>query len=326
MPAPPELAALHERLCQRLSWDALDPGYLRQLIQLARAEDLEGAGLAAAPAFSGDLTTSATTEELHPTKAGAGRSHSTASLVARETLVVAGLPLLPLILEIYAGPEGSGAFEVSAKVEDGTLAAKGSVLAELEGAPALLLTAERVLLNFLQRLSGVASTTAELVAALGETSTRLLDTRKTTPGHRMLEKYAVGCGGGWNHRLGLFDRVMLKDNHRALLGGAAASTLAEAVERARRHFPGVPVEIEVDRPDQIEEALATGCEVILLDNFNDSELQAAVAQVDGRALTEASGGIGEERLGRMGRLGLDFISTGAVVHRSRWRDIGLDWG
>ncbi|MGF1447806.1 MAG: carboxylating nicotinate-nucleotide diphosphorylase [Opitutales bacterium] len=325
MPDPAELAALRERLSQRLPWEALDSVYLRQLIGLARAEDLEGAGLKEAPAYSGDLTTGVTAEELHPTKAGAAPPWSTAKLVAREPLVVAGLPLVPLIMETYAGPSSADAFSVSAMVADSSEAGPQTVLAELAGPAALLLQAERVLLNFLQRLSGVASTTAALVDALGETSTRLLDTRKTTPGQRMLEKYAVGCGGGWNHRLGLFDRILLKDNHLALLGGGAPTDLTEAVAQARKRFPGVPVQIEVDRPAQIEAALATGCEVILLDNFDDAQLAAAVARIDGRALTEASGGIDLERLRGLGGLGLDFVSTGALVHRSRWRDIGLDW-
>jgi nicotinate-nucleotide pyrophosphorylase (carboxylating) len=197
------------------------------------------------------------------------------------------------------------------------------VLATLSGDPRTLLTAERVILNFLQRLSGVATQTHRYVEALGATRTRLLDTRKTTPGYRMLEKYAVACGGGWNHRLGLFDRVMLKDNHLALLG--ATGGLAAAVAAAKRAAPELPVEIEVDLLAQIPPALAAGADVLLLDNFTPAQLRRAVALIGGRTFTEASGGITLKNLPRLAGLGLDFISTGALVHHSVWADIGLDW-
>jgi nicotinate-nucleotide pyrophosphorylase (carboxylating) len=215
----------------------------------------------------------------------------------------------------------------------------------LTGDPHTLLAAERVILNFIQHLSGVATHTRQLVDALGRGPTRLLDTRKTTPGFRMLEKYAVACGGGWNHRLGLFDRVMLKDNHLAQLGfaaprtsnvqpptsnlqqpeGARRTTLAAAVAAARRAAPGLLVEVEVDALAQIPPVLGAGADVILLDNFTPAQIKRAVALIAGRARIEASGGITERNLARYGGLGLDFISTGAPVHHSAWADIGLDW-
>ncbi|MGF1484295.1 MAG: carboxylating nicotinate-nucleotide diphosphorylase [Opitutales bacterium] len=327
MSSPASLDSLRARLCQRLRWEALDPVYLKQLVAMARMEDLEGAGLKETPLYTGDLTTRAVAEPLDASKAGAGRPSARAALVARGEMTLAGLPLLPLIVEDYASSLGLGRapWRLHFETGDGARLQRGAVLAILEGPPEWILTVERVLLNFLQRLSGIATTTAVLVEALGETPTRLLDTRKTTPGFRMLEKYAVGQGGGWNHRLGLFDRVMLKDNHLALLESGQRLTLAQAVERARRQFPEAAVEIEVDRPDQIPLALATGCEIILLDNFDDASLAQAVEQTEGRALTEASGSIDGERLKRLGALGLDFVSTGAVVHRSAWCDIGLDW-
>jgi nicotinate-nucleotide pyrophosphorylase (carboxylating) len=195
-----------------------------------------------------------------------------------------------------------------------------------------MLAAERIILNFLQRLGGVATQTRRYVDALGKSRTRLLDTRKTTPGYRMLEKYAVACGGGWNHRLGLFDRVMLKDNHLALLGLAETSTslrsptrLAEAVAAARRNAPDLPVEVEVDMIQQIPPVLAAGADVILLDNFAPAQLKKALELIGGRAFTEASGGITLKTLPRLADLGLDFASTGALVHQSVWVDIGLDW-
>lgn len=181
------------------------------------------------------------------------------------------------------------------------------------------------MLNFLQKLSGVATLTAQYVTALGSSQTRLLDTRKTTPGYRVLEKYATACGGGWNHRLGLFDRVMLKDNHLAASDATLGTALAKLVAQARQTYPQLPVEVEVDALDQIPPVLEAGAHVILLDNFSDDALRQAVARIQGRALTEASGGITLERLPSLAGIGLDFISTGATVHQSGWVDIGMDW-
>lgn len=306
MPAP---SANLDRLLLRLTWDDLDRAYLRRLVELARDEDLAGAGLAKKPSRTGDQSTGSlsATPRL-------GRAH----LVARTPLVVAGLPLLPLILSAY-GRRAS----VQLRMQDGRRAEPGDILATLEGDPRLLLAAERVLLNFLQRLSGIATTTARHVAALGSGRTRLLDTRKTTPGYRMLEKYAVACGGAWNHRLGLFDRVMLKDNHLALLG--SSDDLAAAVRRAKKAAPELPVEVEVDRLDQIPPVLSAGADVILLDNFPPAKIKKALELIRGRAFTEASGGITLKSLPRYANLGLDFVSTGALVHQSVWADIGLDW-
>ena len=161
-----------------------------------------------------------------------------------------------------------------------------SAVAEVEGPAADLLSAERILLNFLQRLCGVATRTREHVLALGSSPTRLLDTRKTTPGFRMLEKYAVGQGGGYNHRLGLFDRIMIKDNHVAADGATADARLRALVERARAARPDLLVEVEVDRVDQVEPVLAAGADVLLLDNFTLPQLRAAVPMVRGRAWVE----------------------------------------
>ncbi len=302
-------AALSESLLHRLSWDDLDLAYLRRLIEMARDEDLAGLGLRQPPREAGDHSTGSL--------ATAPRT-AQADLVARQDLTVCGLPLLTLILHAYGGRT-----HVQFRARDGARLQRGDVLASLSGDPRILLSAERVALNFIQRLSGIATLTRRYVDALGEGRTRLLDTRKTTPGYRMLEKYAVACGGGWNHRLGLFDRVMLKDNHLALLG--STDDLAAAVTRARRHAPKLPIEVEVDRLDQIPPVLKAGADVILLDNFTPARLRRALALIDGRALTEASGGITLTRLPRLAGLGLDFISTGALVHQSVWVDIGLDW-
>ena len=322
MPSAPRIQS-SEELTRRLRWADLDSVYLRRLVEIARDEDLAGLGLRRKPRQSGDRSTACVS--------GAARA-GTAVLVAREPLIACGLGLVPLVLTAYGGL-------VAAKfgVRDGAPVPAGKVLATLHGDPRVLLAAERILLNFLQRLSGIATHTRRYVAALGPGRTRLLDTRKTTPGYRALEKYAVACGGAWNHRLGLFDRVMLKDNHLALLGFAGRQPhakarsadrdgrLAAAVVAARRAAPGLPVEIEVDHPDQILTALSAGADVVLLDNFTVPQLRRAVARIGNRAFTEASGGITLRTLRHLRGLGLDFVSTGALVHHSVWTDIGLDW-
>jgi len=299
-------------LCQRLAWSDLDPAALQTLILLARAEDLGGWGLRASrrPRRAGDVTTAAVV----------GRGRGRAELRARRPMVVCGLPLAQLVLHQY----GSRA-RLTPAVADGTPVRAGALLATIEGPSTVLLEAERVLLNFLQRLSGIATHTAAHVRALGHSPTRLLDTRKTTPGYRMLEKYAVGCGGGWNHRLGLFDRVMIKDNHLAAAGATRGDRLAAAVHAARARAPQLAIEVEVDELAQLPPVLEAGADIVLLDNFTPAQMRRAVALVDSRAYTEASGGITLKSLPRLGGLGLDFISSGALVHQSTWIDIGLDW-
>lgn len=297
-----------EQLSFRMTWRHLDSGHLRHLIHLARDEDLAGLGLQQPPTNTGDATTTA----LAPT------GQRRLVLRARETLVPCGLALIPLVLEAY----GSGAHFVPA-VGDGQTVEAGTVLGTLEG-PASLLSAERVLLNFLQHLSGISTETSLYVAALEGAHPRLLDTRKTTPGYRMLEKYAVACGGGWNHRLGLFDRLMLKDNHLGLADAAEGAALALVVKRARAARPDLPLEVEVDSLDQVEAVVAAGADIVLLDNFSPSQIRSALDTVRGRALVEASGGITREKLLEMRALDVDFLSTGALVHHSRWVDIGVD--
>jgi nicotinate-nucleotide pyrophosphorylase (carboxylating) len=300
-----------DKLARRIAWDELDAGCLHSLIERARGEDLEGVGLCRPPRFSSDLSTALLPDPDKP---------ATARLVARQELVVCGLGLVPLVLGVYGG---SCRFEPAA--EDGAPCHRGDLLGSLHGPARVLLESERILLNFLQHLSGIASQTRRYVEALGESGIRLLDTRKTTPGFRLLEKYAVACGGGWNHRLGLYDRVMLKDNHLAAGRGFRGLDLAATVARARDRWPGVPVEIEVDSLGQVPAALESGAEVILLDNFQPGELARAAEQIGARAATEASGGITLDSLPAITGLGLDFVSTGAVVHQATWKDIALDW-
>jgi len=307
-PVPPAARAS----ARRLTWGELDPAYLRQLITLAREEDLAGAGLLAT-VTPGDVTTTALIDD---------GATARADFVARRDLTVCGLPLLPLVFEAF----GPGCVVTPADgVSDGVAVEKNRVFATVTGPTATLLTAERTALNFLQKLSGIATNTARHVAALGWSPTKLIDTRKTTPGFRMLEKYAVACGGAWNHRLGLFDRVLIKDNHLAAAHATAGERLAASVRQARARFPDLVVECEVDALEQIPPVLAAAADVVLLDNFSPAELVEAVALIGRRAATEASGGVTLATLPELGRIGLDFISCGALVHQATWVDVGLDW-
>lgn len=294
----------------RLAWQDLDRDYLRQLVGLAKIEDLAGAGLADRPQRLGDVTTA-----LMPEGA---TGH--AQLTAREPLILCGLGLVSAVLDSY-GSDG----HFDAKARDGDSLQKGDVIGILSGSSSALLQAERVLLNFLQHLSGIATETRRYVDALGESTTALLDTRKTLPGYRVLQKYAFACGGGYNHRIGLFDRVMLKDNHLAVAGATGGNRLTETVALAVNTCKDLAIEVEVDTLEQIPPVLEAGADIILLDNFSIGELRRAIDLIDGRACSEASGGIQIDTLPALGELGLDFISTGAPIHQSTWKDIGLDW-
>ena len=297
-------------LARRLNWEDIDTAHIRTLIRLAHDEDLLGAGLAQRPATPADVTT-ATFPPAH--------AKGQAQLIAREPMTLCGLPLVPLALDHY------DCGTVEPLLKDGDTVMPGTPIANLRGQPANLLTAERVLLNFLQHLSGIATHTAAYVQKLAGTSTRLLDTRKTTPGYRTLEKYAVACAGGWNHRIGLWDRVLIKDNHLAAFAAQQGESLRASVQLARTHNPSIAIEVEVDHPDQISPAIEAGADCILLDNFSPSQVHRAIQLIDGRCATEASGGITLDTIADYAQPGLDFISTGAPVHQSRWVDIGLDW-
>ncbi|MDX5331694.1 MAG: carboxylating nicotinate-nucleotide diphosphorylase, partial [Caulobacteraceae bacterium] len=207
-----------------------------------------------------------------------------------------------------------------AVVADGERLAPGTVLARAEGNARAILSAERTGLNLLGRLCGIATLTDAYVAAVAHTSARIVDTRKTTPGLRLLEKYAVRCGGGVNHRFGLDDAILIKDNHVAACGG-----VGEAVRRARA-FAGhlTKVEVEIDRLDQLDEALAHGPDVVMLDNFSLDDLRRAVAAAKGRAVLEASGGVNLETVAAIAETGVDVISVGALTHSAPALDIGLD--
>jgi nicotinate-nucleotide pyrophosphorylase (carboxylating) len=200
------------------------------------------------------------------------------------------------------------------------------VLAVVSGPAHSILRAERVALNFVQRLSGIATLTAKYVAETVGTKARIVDTRKTTPGLRLLERYAVRCGGGRNHRFSLSDAVLAKDNHLAALRGSQGDDLTRELRAAFAHLPHTThKEVEVDRLDQIEPVLAAGVDTIMLDNFNIDDLRTGVQQIAGRALVEASGGISLERIREISNTGVDLISVGALTHSVRSVDLGLDF-
>lgn len=234
---------------------------------------------------------------------------------AREPMILAGIEVAARIFRRY-----DPTLAVALRAQDGDRVETGAILLEVEGAARSVLTAERTALNLAQRLSGIASETARYVAAIAGTQARLIDTRKTTPGLRMLEKHAVSCGGGLNHRLGLDGGVMIKDNHIAVCGSITA-----AVERARRKLPVLTrLEVECDNLSQVEEAARAGADVIMFDNMSLAEMRTAVGIVAGRARTEASGGVRLETIRPIAETGVDYISTSRITQAAPAVDIGLD--
>lgn len=269
---------------------------LRERILWALEEDLG----------SGDVTTAATVP---------GGRTGVAFAVTRESCVVSGMEAFRLVFQVL-----DPAVEVSMTHGDGTFVGPSTTLAGLRGPLRSILSGERTALNLIQRLSGIATCTRRMVEAVRGTRCAILDTRKTTPLWRDLEKAAVRHGGGRNHRFGLYDGVLIKDNHIAAAGG-----LRRAVERAREGVPHtLRIEVEVDTLDQLREALEVGVDVIMLDNFSLEDIRRAVSLVQGRALLEVSGGVTPEKVRDIAECGVDFISVGALTHSAPAIDIGLD--
>lgn len=271
---------------------------LEPIVRLALTEDLGRAG---------DLTTDATIP--------AG-TEMRAVIVARKPGVLAGFDAAAYALKLI-DPD----VRLTTRKEDGAALTPGDTIAELHGSARSILMAERTMLNFLGRLSGVASLTRQYVDAVAHTKTRIVCTRKTTPGHRALEKRAVRCGGGTSHRYGLDDAILIKDNHIAACHGS----IADAMNRAKAYAGHLRmIEIEVDRLDQLEEALKHGAHAILLDNMELATLRAAVAMTAGRVALEASGGVTLASVAAIAETGVDFISSGALTHSAPNLDLGLD--
>lgn len=243
-----------------------------------------------------------------------------AAIRAREPLVVCGGGLAARIFRL-ADP----AIRAEVLVPDGGTAAPGAPVLRVEGPARGVLAGERTALNVMQRLSGIATAVAALVARLAPYGTRLLDTRKTLPGWRHLDKYAVACGGGVNHRMGLYDAILVKDNHLAFWTGRRKGTLADAVREARQKYPGVKLEIEVDTLDQLRDALQGRPDWVLLDNMPPATIAEAVRLCQGICQTEASGGITADTAEAYAAAGVDAISIGALTHSPRAADLGLDF-
>ncbi|MEM9725078.1 MAG: carboxylating nicotinate-nucleotide diphosphorylase [Pseudomonadota bacterium] len=241
------------------------------------------------------------------------------AVTARQPFTLAGLEIAEAVFR-RVNPARADEIEWAAEAADGEQVAPGAVLARVAGPARLILTGERVALNLLQHLSGVATLTAAFVEAVSGTGVAVADTRKTTPGLRGLEKYAVRCGGGRNHRLGLDGGIMLKDNHIAVAGG-----IGPAVAKARAAAPLLTkIEVECDRLDQVDAALEAGADVIMLDNMNNADMTEAVARVGGRALLECSGGVTLQTIRGKAETGVDVISVGRMTQAAAAVDIGLD--
>lgn len=273
-------------------------GLVDQIIDLALLEDLG----------SGDVATEALV---------AREAQAHARLVAKGDGVVSGQWVAE---RVFAHLDGGVRYR--AICPDGGRVKRGDLIAEINGPYVSLLEGERTALNFLQHLSGIATVTSKYVAAIGDLPTRLLDTRKTAPGQRVLEKRAVVDGGGANHRMGLYDLAMIKDNHIAVAGG-----IRQAVEGVRRHIPVyMKVEVETSTLEEVDEALACGVEVIMLDNMDVETMRAAVRRIGGRALVEASGNVTLERVRAIAETGVNFISSGAITHSAPILDISMKMG
>ncbi|WP_168123487.1 carboxylating nicotinate-nucleotide diphosphorylase [Paenibacillus sp. HB172176] len=260
---------------------------------------------------SGDITTETTIPRT---------SQSKAIIHMKDDGIIAGLPVAKLVFEIV-----DSSLRFQAYAQDGDAVKKGTIIAEVEGSTHSLLTGERLALNLMQRLSGIATKTASYVEALQGLPVRLVDTRKTTPGHRMLEKYAVRVGGGANHRFGLYDAVMIKDNHIKGSGGITA-----AVAAARRQIPHtMKIEVETESLAEVEEALRSGADIIMLDNMDTELMKEAVALIKGRSphvIVEASGGVTLDTIHGIAECGVDVISVGGLTYSFQALDISLDLG
>jgi nicotinate-nucleotide pyrophosphorylase (carboxylating) len=289
---------LRSGIADALTAAGLDPAEVEQVVRRALEEDL---------AFGPDVTTDSTVSAT---------ARSTGDVVPRSPGVLAGVPVAAAVFDLVGG----SAVDVVLHAEDGSAATPGQTVLTVHGPTRALLTAERTALNLVSHLSGVATLTGRWVEAVAGTGAAVRDTRKTTPGLRSLEKYAVRCGGGVNHRMGLGDAALIKDNHVAAAGGLSA-----AVDAVRSAAPGIALEVECDTLEQVREALAVGVELVLLDNFGLEQTREAVAMVRGTGVRlEASGGLSLDRAREVAATGVDFLAVGALTHSAPVLDLGFD--
>ncbi|SDE86487.1 nicotinate-nucleotide pyrophosphorylase [carboxylating] [Blastococcus fimeti] len=292
------MTALRDDVAAALRKDGLDPDAVERLVRTALAEDL---------AFGPDVTTDSTV----PADAVA-----TGDVTPRSVGVLAGVHVAAAVFDLVGGP----AVEIRVHEADGATTEPGLPVLTVTGPTRSLLTAERTALNLICHLSGIASLTRRWVEAIEGTGASVRDTRKTTPGLRALEKYAVRCGGGVNHRMALGDAALVKDNHVAAAGGIAA-----AVQAVRATAPSIPLEVECDTLDQVREAIAAGVQLVLLDNFSTADTRTAVALVRGTGVRlEASGGLSLDRAAEVAATGVDHLAVGALTHSAPVLDLGFD--
>lgn len=271
---------------------------LDQLIDIAIEEDIS----------TGDLATNALI---------AKGQRATALITAKADGVISGLAVAERVLETISTEE----YLFEPYLQDGDRVAKGDKILKIEGTYRDLLTSERLMLNFLQRMSGIATATRQMVDLIAGTKAQLLDTRKTVPGHRLTDKLAVKHGGGTNHRMGLYDMAMIKDNHIKAAGG-----ISKAIKQVKATLPiSVKVEVETTNLEEVQEALQGGADIIMLDNMNSEMMKEAVALIDNNAATEASGNITHERIREVAETGVDFISVGALTHSVRALDMSMNF-
>ena len=296
MTAP--FGAVHREHAEVLSAAGLDPAEVERVVRRALEEDL---------ALGPDVTTDSTVS---------ARAHATGDIVPRSPGVLAGVPVAAAVFDLV----GRGEVDVHLLATDGTAARPGEPVLTVAGPARALLTAERTALNLIGHLSGIATLTRQWVDAVSGTAAAIRDTRKTTPGLRALEKYAVRCGGGVNHRMALGDAALIKDNHVTAAGGITA-----AIEAVRAHAPGIPLEVECDTPDQVKEAVGAGVGLVLLDNFSLDDTVAAVDLARGTGCRlEASGGLTLQRAHEVAATGVDYLAVGALTHSAPVLDLGFD--
>jgi nicotinate-nucleotide pyrophosphorylase (carboxylating) len=284
-------------LAEQLIAVGLNPLDVSEVVLRALHEDCDG---------DGDVTSVATIS---------AEQMSTLDFVARAPGVIAGMPVAAAVFAILGG----SSIRMSSVIRDGESVQAGTVLGSIVGSTRVLLQGERPALNLLSHLSAIATATRAWADALSDSTTKVRDTRKTTPGMRILEKYAVRCGGGLNHRMNLSDAALIKDNHVVAAGG-----VARAYELIKQRYPNLPVEVEVDSMDQLAEALEVGADLVLLDNFTIEELKSAVDLTGGRAKLEASGGFTFDEAKAVASTGVDFVAVGAITHSAPVLDIGAD--
>jgi len=304
---PPAL----ESFRQRISWDDLDKNLIEKQLKICVEEDL-GLNSKDGAKWKSDITTRCC--EI--------TNNGSAYLTAREPMILCGTLIIPFIIKAF----GTQQVTYTIKYNDGDDLQRDDIIGILTGPINEILAIERSVLNYLQRLSGISTSVLKFKKKIDKHGVGLLDTRKTTPGLRLLEKYASACGGSFNHRIGLFDRILIKDNHLAAAQATHGTELENFLRSVvRKNNSNCIIEVEIDEIEQLEAAISSGVDAVLLDNFSPTLIKQAMMKNKNRVVIEASGGITESSILDYAKAQPHFISTGAPIHSSRWVDIGLDW-